>query len=203
MKQSARLDLLRRAAARVARARPICSRSAPIPELWTRHVADSLQLLDLAPEARIWVDLGSAPAFPGFVDRLRARGSRRARSPSGRKQRQEGRVPARGRRDYTGAPAIVHAERIERFGEELSGKPDVVTARALAPLNRICSELVRLVENGALGLFPKGQDVEAELTEAAKYWNIKANLVPSKTSSEGRIVVRPRTGTARSERAYA
>ncbi|HXW25063.1 MAG TPA: 16S rRNA (guanine(527)-N(7))-methyltransferase RsmG, partial [Xanthobacteraceae bacterium] len=37
-------------------------------------------------------------------------------------------------------------------------------------------------------LFPKGQDVEAELTEAAKYWNIEAMLIPSKTDPRGRIV---------------
>src|SRR5499433_2574017 len=40
---------------------------ASIPKLWTRHVADSLQLLDLAPEARLWVDLGSGGGFPGLV----------------------------------------------------------------------------------------------------------------------------------------
>src|SRR5215475_5904261 len=38
-----------------------------IPTLWTRHVADSLQLLDLAPSARLWVDLGSGGGFPGMV----------------------------------------------------------------------------------------------------------------------------------------
>src|SRR5258708_20217992 len=38
-----------------------------IPGLWTRHIADSLQLLDLAPDAKIWVDLGSGGGFPGLV----------------------------------------------------------------------------------------------------------------------------------------
>ena len=36
-------------------------------QLWTRHVADSLQLLALAPQARVWVDLGSGGGFPGLV----------------------------------------------------------------------------------------------------------------------------------------
>src|SRR4029077_14065256 len=40
---------------------------ATVPELWTRHIADSLQLLDLAPEAKIWLDLGSGGGFPGIV----------------------------------------------------------------------------------------------------------------------------------------
>src|SRR5262249_29768211 len=40
---------------------------ATVPELWTRHIADSLQLLDLAPDARVWLDLGSGGGFPGLV----------------------------------------------------------------------------------------------------------------------------------------
>ena len=38
-----------------------------IPQIWTRHIADSLQLLDLAPAAKTWVDLGSGGGFPGLV----------------------------------------------------------------------------------------------------------------------------------------
>src|SRR6202022_193903 len=38
-----------------------------LPNLWTRHIADSLQLLTLAPSAKVWVDLGSGGGFPGVV----------------------------------------------------------------------------------------------------------------------------------------
>jgi len=38
-----------------------------LPNLWTRHIADSLQLLSLAPSAKVWVDLGSGGGFPGVV----------------------------------------------------------------------------------------------------------------------------------------
>src|SRR5215813_632381 len=38
-----------------------------VPQLWTRHIADSLQLIELAPQARIWIDLGSGGGFPGVV----------------------------------------------------------------------------------------------------------------------------------------
>src|SRR5262245_42190213 len=41
--------------------------ASTVPPLWTRHIADSLQLLDLAPTARVWVDLGSGAGFPGLV----------------------------------------------------------------------------------------------------------------------------------------
>ncbi len=89
----------------------------------------------------------------------------------------------------TGAPAIVHPERIEKFTEVFSDTVNVVTARALAPLKTLLDQSVSLLTKGAVGLFPKGQDVEAELTEATKYWNIKVNLAPSRTDSRGRVVV--------------
>src|SRR6266702_5988805 len=38
-----------------------------LPNLWTRHIADSVQLLALAPSAKVWVDLGSGGGFPGVV----------------------------------------------------------------------------------------------------------------------------------------
>ena len=48
--------------------------SSTEPKVWTRHIADLLQLLALAPQARIWVDLGSGAGFPGCGHCLRARG---------------------------------------------------------------------------------------------------------------------------------
>ena len=41
--------------------------ASTIPHLWTRHIADLLQLLDLAPGARVWADLGSGGGFPGLM----------------------------------------------------------------------------------------------------------------------------------------
>jgi 16S rRNA (guanine527-N7)-methyltransferase len=64
-----------------------------------------------------------------------------------------------------------------------------VTARALAPLVDLLAAAYPLLKSGAQGLFPKGQDVGAELTEAAKCWSIQATLVPSRTDQNGRIVV--------------
>jgi 16S rRNA (guanine527-N7)-methyltransferase len=89
----------------------------------------------------------------------------------------------------TGAPAIVHAGRIEQVVPALPAAVDVVTARALSPLKTLLDQSVTLLERGALGLFPKGQDVAAELTAAAKYWTINVNLAPSRTDSKARIVV--------------
>src|SRR5215510_4908691 len=103
-----------------------------VPHLWTRHISDSLQLLDLAPAARVWVDLGSGAGFPGLVIACALADSPNAKVhlvESNAKKAAFLREAAR----LTRAPAVVHAERIERFVEVFEGRADVVTARALAP----------------------------------------------------------------------
>ena len=88
----------------------------------------------------------------------------------------------------TGAPAEVHAVRLEDFVENLAAPVDVVTARALAPLAALLTATYPLLKTGTLGLFPKGQDVDAELTEAAKCWSIQSSLAPSLTDPRAKIV---------------
>ena len=161
---------------------------ATISNLWTRHVADSLQLLDLAPAAKVWVDFGSGGGFPGIPVGCALAGRPGAKvhlvESNGKKAaflREAIRV--------TGIPAVVHARRIEDCGNSFGDKIDVVSARALAPLKILCDQAFPLIAKGAVGLFPKGQDVAAELTEAAKYWRVEARTVPSRTSPDGCIVV--------------
>jgi 16S rRNA (guanine527-N7)-methyltransferase len=158
-----------------------------IPEIWTRHVADSLQLLPLAPGAKLWVDLGSGGGFPGIVLACALADTADAvvhLVESNQKKAAFLREALR----VTGAPGIAHAVRIEDFAQRFSEAPNVVTARALAPLSELLALASPLLKKGAKGLFLKGQDVEAELTEAAKYWDIAYSLAPSKTSRQGHIV---------------
>lgn len=156
-------------------------------QLWTRHVADSLQLLRLAPEAGVWIDLGSGAGFPGLVIACALAGRPGAAVhlvESNGKKAAFLREAAR----QAGAPAVVHHMRIEGFLAQ-APEADVVTARALAPLATLCGWIAPLVERGAQALLPKGQDVEAELTEASKYWKIQASLVPSITSPDGGVLM--------------
>jgi len=161
---------------------------ASIPKLWTRHVADSLQLLDLAPNARLWVDLGSGGGFPGLVlacALAEKPGALVHLVESNNRKAAFLREAVR----ITAAPAVVQAMRIEKFVANFAALPDAVTARALLPFKSLMDNGFYLLSRGALGLFPKGQDVGVELTHAAKYWNIDYNLVPSRTDSLARIVV--------------
>jgi 16S rRNA (guanine527-N7)-methyltransferase len=161
--------------------------SSTEPKLWTRHIADSLQLLALAPQARIWVDVGTGAGFPGVViacalaDRPGALVHLVERSTKKAAFLREA-VQA------TGAPAEVYALGLEDFVENLAVPVDVVTARALAPLAALLAGTYPLLKTGTLGLFPKGQDVDAELTEAAKCWSIQSSLAPSLTDPRAKIV---------------
>jgi 16S rRNA (guanine527-N7)-methyltransferase len=162
--------------------------NSTIPNVWTRHVADSLQLLEQAPEALVWADFGSGAGFPGIPI---------ACALAEKPRVQVHLIESVGKKvnflreaiHLTGIPAIVHQVRAEKFGDSYGDKLDVVMARALSPLKTLCDQSFPWIARGAVGLFPKGQDVEAELTEAAKYWTIEAKKVPSKTSEQGSIVV--------------
>jgi 16S rRNA (guanine527-N7)-methyltransferase len=159
-----------------------------VPTLWTRHIADSLQLLDLAPDAKIWVDLGTGGGFPGLVIACALHGAvgRVVHLVEGSTKKAAFLNEAVAATD---APAVVHAVRMEKFVESFVGKADIVTARAVSPLNLLLGQCQPLLVQGTVGLFPKGQDVEAELTEASKCWKMTADLVPSRTDPKARIVM--------------
>jgi 16S rRNA (guanine527-N7)-methyltransferase len=170
------------------------------PIIWTRHIADSLQLLALAEDARIWVDFGSGAGFPGLViacAMAEIPGALVHLVESSTKKAAFLREAAR----LTGAAAEVHAERAESFVGHAPGGIDVVTARAVAPLTELLGLAYPLLKKGARGVFPKGQDVDAELTEAAKCWNIKSTLATSQTDERARIIIlsslEPKPGRAR------
>jgi 16S rRNA (guanine527-N7)-methyltransferase len=172
--------------------------NADLPKLWTRHITDSLQLVALAPQAKVWADLGSGGGFPGLVIALafgdRGRGFVHLVESDQRKA-----AFLRAAIRLTNAPAKVHAVRVESVAKRLAAEVDVVTARALAPLPRLLDLAAPFFASGVPALFPKGQDVDNELTESTKSWNIQASIVPSRTHPEGRIVVveraSPRSGT--------
>ena len=159
-----------------------------LPKLWTRHVADSLQLLTIAPSARIWIDLGSGGGFPGVVlacglaefpgamVHLVERNAKKA-------------AFLREALRITQSPGTVHLADIGDCVDRITGPVDCVTARAVAPLHQLIGFAEPLVKRGAKALFLKGQDVEAELTQASKYWTIQASLLPSKTSPDSRILL--------------
>src|SRR5437870_3244997 len=168
--------------------------SSTTSRLWTRHISDSLQLLDLAPLARAWVDLGSGGGFPGLVIACALAGKPGALVHLVESNTKKAAFLREAQR-LTEAPASVHAARVEDFAAGFEGQADVVTARAVAPLKSLLDQCFPLLgKSGAMGLFPKGQNAELELRQAresrtAKAWTMNATLAPSRTDPAGRIIV--------------
>ena len=157
-----------------------------LPHLWTRHIADSLQLIDLAPSAKRWADLGSGGGFPGVVLACAMAGTADASVHLVERIAKKAAFLREAIR-ITASPGVVHLAEIGDNVDRITGPVDCVTARALAPLHQLIGFAEPLMRQGAKALFLKGQDVEAELTEAAKYWNIQPQLHQSRTG-DGWIV---------------
>jgi len=159
---------------------------ATIPELWSRHILDSVQLVQLKPNARQWVDLGSGGGLPGLVIACFL-----ADTADGRIHLVEsnGKKAAFLRHVATtlSLPAEIHARRIEEAIEHLP-QPEIVTARALATLDELIGYSNLLLKRGAIGLFPKGRDVDGELTTAQGNWHFSYTLHRSVTEPAARIV---------------
>jgi 16S rRNA (guanine527-N7)-methyltransferase len=158
-----------------------------LPNLWTRHVSDSLQLLAIAPSARIWVDLGSGAGFPGVVLACALAETSGAMIHLVERNAKKAAFLREALR-ITQSPGTVHLADIGDIVDRIHGPVDCITARAVAPLNQLIGFAEPLVKRGAKALFLKGQDVEAELTEATKYWKIEPKLHSSRTGGHGWIV---------------
>lgn len=157
-----------------------------LQQIWSRHIADSLQLAHLAPKAKTWLDLGSGAGFPGLVLAILGTeaGFKVTLVESNARKCAFLRHVAR----LTAAAATIHAERLEAVMPRMIGKTDIVTARALASLEQLLSWSEPLFESRTIALFPKGRDVASELAEARKLWSIDYEILPSQIDPESCIV---------------
>lgn len=162
---------------------------ATLPDLWTRHIDDSLQLLDHVPPTPLtWTDLGSGGGFPGLVVAavLAERDGAQVNLVES-DTRKAAFLREAARRAVL--PVRVHPQRIEQAAPQLAAGCDVVSARALAPLPKLLDLAAPFLAAGALGIFPKGKDAQSELTAARKGWTLDAELRPSRSDPEARILL--------------
>lgn len=172
--------------------------SKTLDEIWQRHFADSAQLLEIAPvDARIWCDLGSGAGFPGLVVAILLAGeeiSKPARTvrlieSNGRKcaflrevVRQTGIAEA-------GGIVEIINRRIESPPDSAKVEPaDIITARALAPLERLLDLAAPYVASQSVALFLKGRDARQELIRAERCWRFTWNMISSQTDQDGHII---------------
>ncbi|MDP2765767.1 MAG: 16S rRNA (guanine(527)-N(7))-methyltransferase RsmG [Brevundimonas sp.] len=154
-----------------------------LPDVWNRHIFDSAQLLDLAPDAATWADLGAGAGFPGLVLAILL------------KDRADSHVwliDSLGKRCRFLQEVVealsLRATVVNGRAEEQRIRVDVVTARALAPMDRLLGYAQPYLQRGAQGLFLKGEKAEAELIEARKVWQFDSDLSVSRSDPRGRIV---------------
>lgn len=156
-----------------------------LPDLWNRHIIDSVQLLPLIPKTTVAIaDLGSGGGFPGLI--LAATQSAEVHFYEANAKKTAFLNEALRQMKIGGS---VHRLRLESMSEPV-GMPDVqlVTARAFAPLSVLLGLAEPFMRRGACALFHKGQEYNTELIQAAKSWKISYDSHPSVTDSQSVIL---------------
>lgn len=161
---------------------------ATLPDLWSRHIDDSLQVQAAAPDARRWLDLGSGGGFPGLVTAIVLAGEPDAEVHLVESDKRKAAFLRTVIRE-TDAPAVVHVERIERFVATPREVVHAVSARALAPLPQLLAWAESFILAGATGVFPKGRTADAELTAANLDNRFAIESIPSRIDRAGRILI--------------
>jgi 16S rRNA (guanine527-N7)-methyltransferase len=155
--------------------------------LWKRHMADSLQLLDYGLNSGPWIDLGSGAGFPGLVIAIAGQG--RAGHHVHLVESNQGKCAFLAEViRATEAAATIHPIRVENYGDILPQTEKTITARALAPLHRLCSMVEPMLTGKSVALFPKGRNAEVEIEVAKRQFRFDLERLPSKTDPEGVIL---------------
>jgi len=153
--------------------------ASTLPDAWARHIADSAQLYALAPpEARSWLDLGAGAGFPGLViTAIAAEKSPKLAVTLVESDHRKAAFLRTAAQKMALAP-VIHAARAESLPPH---KADVVSARALAPLPKLLALASPFVGQHTVCLFPKGAEVDRELTDAERDWHSRLERTPSQT----------------------
>lgn len=158
-----------------------------VPEIWSRHVADSAQLFDLAPpEARIWADIGSGGGFPGLVIAILAADERPDLSVTLVESDQRKAAFLMTAARMLDLHAKILAERIETTAPL---QADVLSARALASLDVLLGYAERHLKSGGVALFPKGGNADSELSQALEHWRFSYQKEQSRTDADGVVLM--------------
>ena len=162
-----------------------------LEDVWKRHIADSLQLLDLVPrETGEWLDLGSGAGMPGLVIAI-ARPEQPVRLVESRTRR------------IAWLRTVVERFRLENCVvegmslEKVQGREvGVITARAFAPLGKLIDLSARFSTRSTLWLLPKGRSAAQELSEQPLKVRRMFHVEQSLTDPEAEILVgKGRPGT--------
>lgn len=152
-----------------------------VERIWDRHIDDSLQLLDHGPASARWLDIGSGPGLPGIV--LAIAGVRHITLVEPRRLRTDFLERCRD------ALSLDNVTIVTGKVEQVRGQFDVITARAVASLDRLFAMAASLTAPSGQWVLPKGRSAEKELEEARVTWQGEFRLVPSRTDPDARILL--------------
>ena len=157
-----------------------------LDQVWTRHILDSTQVFDLAPKnAATWVDLGSGGGFPGAVVAILAAAKAPNLSVTLIESDQRKAAFLRSVARETGVPFEVIAKRIE---DQDCLNADIVSARALAPLDQLLGLVFRHMHKDGTALLPKGGGWRAEHASALEHWAFDCKTHQSTTDADAVIL---------------
>lgn len=160
--------------------------ASSLPVLRQRHILDSAQLLEHAPEsARTWVDLGTGGGFPGLVVSILQSSASTPVHMIFIESDQRKAVFLRQAVRVLGLEAEVISSRIE---DTPALSADVVSARALAPLPVLLGLASRHLAVGGITLFLKGAGVASEMEAARRLWTFDVEMRQSRTDPEGTVL---------------
>lgn len=158
-----------------------------LADAWRRHFLDSAQLWPLVQSRltqgpTVLADLGTGAGFPGLVLAIAAEDQPLAVHL----------VESDSRKcaflievaQATKTKVQIHAVR----AETLKLHADIVTARALAPLDKLLGLAAPLLKPDGECLFLKGAEAASELTQAGQSWKMHATLQPSLTDPAARLI---------------
>lgn len=159
---------------------------ASIGDIWTRHILDSAQIMELLPaNARLWADLGSGGGFPGLVVGILAAETAPNLSVVLVESDQRKAIFLTAVAREVGVDMQVLSSRIEDTPPLVA---DVVSARALAALPILLGHAQRHLAPGGVALFPKGAGHQAEIDESLECWRFSVHKHPSRTDEDAVIL---------------
>ena len=157
-----------------------------LSHLWGRHIADSMQVLDMVPEPKgHWVDLGSGGGFPGVIVAILAKEAHPDLAVTLVESDHRKAAFLRTVVRDLALPARVEANRIESLAPLAA---DVVSARALAPLPRLLGLLAPHLLPSGVAVLPKGARHAEEVEEALEDWTFSYQKRESVTQPESVVL---------------
>lgn len=152
-----------------------------LDQIWARHIVDSAQLVNMASDDGLWLDIGSGAGLPGIVVALLRDAPVELVEP--RKLRTD--FLDRTARELELHNVAVHTAKIERT----TGTAAVISARAVASLDALLRIAAHRSTSSTVWLLPKGRNAQSEVEEACRKWHGSFHVEPSITAPDSLIVV--------------